>query len=447
MIKDEAEEGRAAENDDDVLRPVCGTATGSQAALGAEWALSEGPDGSRAHLRHVDFPTPFTTQPQVAVFLSAVNIQDKTDRRVCVSVESQNKRGFDLSFATWSDTRVLAASATWVAFDKRYLSTPGSTIEVGRLLISQKAFGAAYKLHKGKGDRTFTTRVNFTSTGFATPPTVTLGLSAFDILDDSDHRLALSLENVDKKGFTLNVGTWLETKVWSLEVTWIAFDNSFLSGTKGLQIASGRWPFKRTTPGYVLHEGTGNRSVKQHITYPRKFAAMPDVIPFFSLIDVLHKADHCVRTVVQNWNESGFDLVLGAWANSHVWSASCSYLAFGTPVGYAGGKKPAPAASGGTAKQKSDEPVPSTSTSPSTTSTSSSSTSAATSEKGADDEAEEDEKTCKVCMDAEINICFVPCGHLAVCQDCANLLTGKGNKRECPICKTKITKAVRIFKT
>lgn len=58
-------EGRAAENDDDVLRPVCGTATGSQAALGAEWALSEGPDGSRAHLRHVDFPTPFTTQPQV----------------------------------------------------------------------------------------------------------------------------------------------------------------------------------------------------------------------------------------------------------------------------------------------------------------------------------------------------------------------------------------------
>lgn len=60
------------------------------------------------------------------MFLSGVSIKDKTDRRVCVSVESQNKRGFDLSFATWSDTRVLAASATWVAFDKRYLSTPGT---------------------------------------------------------------------------------------------------------------------------------------------------------------------------------------------------------------------------------------------------------------------------------------------------------------------------------
>jgi rubrerythrin len=41
----------------------------------------------------------------------------------------------------------------------------------------------------------------------------------------------------------------------------------------------------------------------------------------------------------------------------------------------------------------------------------------------------------------------VSTGHLAVCQDCANLLMGKGNKRECPICKAKITKAVRIFKT
>jgi hypothetical protein len=69
------------------------------------------------------------------VFLSAVNIKDKTDRRVCVSVESQNKRGFDLSFATWSDTRVLAASATWVAFDKRYLSTPGTCAPGGHRRI------------------------------------------------------------------------------------------------------------------------------------------------------------------------------------------------------------------------------------------------------------------------------------------------------------------------
>lgn len=28
-------------------------------------------------------------------------------------------------------------------------------------------------------------------------------------------------------------------------------------------------------------------------------------------------------------------------------------------------------------------------------------------------EDDEDEKLCKICMDADINICFVPCGHLA----------------------------------
>lgn len=51
--------------------------------------------------------------------------------------------------------------------------------------------------------------------------------------DDADHRLALAVENVDTKGFKLNVSTWLDTLVWSLEVTWIAFENSFLSGSKG----------------------------------------------------------------------------------------------------------------------------------------------------------------------------------------------------------------------
>jgi hypothetical protein len=35
--------------------------------------------------------------------------------------------------------------------------------------------------------------------------------------------------------------------------------------------------------------------------------------------------------MTENEDESGFDLKLGTWGNSHVWSASCSYLAFGTP--------------------------------------------------------------------------------------------------------------------
>jgi len=59
--------------------------------------------------------------------------------------------------------------------------------------------------------------------------------------DDEDHKLSLTLEEVDKKGFKLVVSTWQSTYVWSLEVTWIAFDNSFLSGAngEGIEVSGG----------------------------------------------------------------------------------------------------------------------------------------------------------------------------------------------------------------
>jgi len=41
----------------------------------------------------------------------------------------------------------------------------------------------------------------------------------------------------------------------------------------------------------------------------------------------------------------------------------------------------------------------------------------------------QEERTCKVCMDREVSIVFIPCGHLVVCKECAPSL------RKCPICR------------
>ncbi|XP_006013512.1 baculoviral IAP repeat-containing protein 2 [Latimeria chalumnae] len=51
----------------------------------------------------------------------------------------------------------------------------------------------------------------------------------------------------------------------------------------------------------------------------------------------------------------------------------------------------------------------------------------------------QEERTCKVCMDKDVSIVFIPCGHLAVCQDCAPSL------RKCPICRGVIKGTVRTF--
>ncbi|XP_032283592.1 baculoviral IAP repeat-containing protein 3 [Phoca vitulina] len=51
----------------------------------------------------------------------------------------------------------------------------------------------------------------------------------------------------------------------------------------------------------------------------------------------------------------------------------------------------------------------------------------------------QEERTCKVCMDKEVSIVFIPCGHLVVCRDCAPSL------RRCPICRGPVKGTVRTF--
>ncbi len=54
--------------------------------------------------------------------------------------------------------------------------------------------------------------------------------------DASDSRIALSVCNVTANGFEIELSTWLDSQIWSSEVSWIAFDNSFLSGAHGMCI-------------------------------------------------------------------------------------------------------------------------------------------------------------------------------------------------------------------
>lgn len=48
-------------------------------------------------------------------------------------------------------------------------------------------------------------------------------------------------------------------------------------------------------------------------------------------------------------------------------------------------------------------------------------------------------KTCKVCLDEEVNVVFLPCGHLACCNSCAPSL------RQCAMCRAVIRGTVRVF--
>jgi baculoviral IAP repeat-containing protein 2/3 len=48
-------------------------------------------------------------------------------------------------------------------------------------------------------------------------------------------------------------------------------------------------------------------------------------------------------------------------------------------------------------------------------------------------------KECKVCLDAEVGVVFLPCGHLCCCVSCAPSLAA------CPLCRAPIQGTVRTF--
>ena len=51
----------------------------------------------------------------------------------------------------------------------------------------------------------------------------------------------------------------------------------------------------------------------------------------------------------------------------------------------------------------------------------------------------EKEKECKICMDKEVGVVFIPCGHITCCVECGESFS------HCPICRREIELKNLIF--
>lgn len=66
---------------------------------------------------------------------------------------------------------------------------------------------------------------------------------------------------------------------------------------------------------------------------------------------------------------------------------------------------------------------------------------------GSENEAErrireiQNEQRCKICLDQESSCVFHPCNHLCACLDCGAMLTS------CPICRQRISRILRVYKS
>ena len=53
---------------------------------------------------------------------------------------------------------------------------------------------------------------------------------------------------------------------------------------------------------------------------------------------------------------------------------------------------------------------------------------------------------CVICLEKNLEVVFLPCGHACTCLDCTKTLLRQSNsKRNCPLCRGKIKKSYKIF--
>jgi hypothetical protein len=70
-------------------------------------------------------------------------------------------------------------------------------------------------------DRRLRVKVGFASP-FRSAPLVHLGLCGFDISEHDCARLTVEAQNVTREGFEIVLGTWFNTRLWRVEVNWLA---------------------------------------------------------------------------------------------------------------------------------------------------------------------------------------------------------------------------------
>ena len=92
-------------------------------------------------------------------------------------------------------------------------------------VFSKDYFGTGDNFENGNGNRE---HIYFIPFGiiFDSNPIVHVGLTGFDLSKNSNQRLVVSVNAIDRHGFHAKFETWNDTKIYHVSINWIAFKNN-----------------------------------------------------------------------------------------------------------------------------------------------------------------------------------------------------------------------------
>ena len=245
----------------------------------------------------------FSSITPLAYGLNWLDVDKGTDIRVKAEISKVQQDRFTATLGSWDDTKLHAAGMTW--------------LEVARFPFLQTGVFSTDEVRPRNQPRVNTSkRIEFQAP-FQSSPKVVCFLTSLHMSNEYDSRVKVSSSGIDGNGFTINIGTWSDSILYSAGATWLAYPSG------EAKVASGRF-----STGDVLPQGklrVESSTVKE---WGMQFSRVPKV---FMALDELHYGrgkNLRWRLKTSNVTRTGISWHLQTWEDSVMYHSGASYFAW-----------------------------------------------------------------------------------------------------------------------
>ncbi len=297
----------------DPLKAVVETGEASFGSHQLDWHLNDGKTTS--FVRDIEFGTWFPFTPDVQVFLTRLDTDDKERTSVFARVNRVTSSGFTLEIATAEGSKVHQAGVTWIAYTPNPIE--GSHFTKGCYVGESGKDG--WPLDKGADRRSTNAAIKWDDTLSREPRAAIFGI---DLLDASrgDVVFDSQLTEVSKRGFDVTLSTDYNSKVYAQRTCVLAVAPADRPVQAGEELIN-----YQTAQGWELDRGTGLREFRMWVNFKEKFEDRPEVI--LSLAGIELEGQTTFDVHVSRVHVGGFEIHASTWGKTMVHALRLRWLA------------------------------------------------------------------------------------------------------------------------
>ena len=259
----------------------------------------------KAHKR-TNFPMTYDSPPKLVVGLNWLDVSKDANIRVIAFADNITTSSADIHIDTWVDTTLHSAGCTWFP-----VPSDDPDFHVGEFSTLDD--------HPWQNPQRKTSRWITFERAYASPPKVVVCLDQLDMASGWNWRVKATATHVTARGFLLHLDTWADTVLHAARAAWVAYP----SDKPG--VVSGSFGTQDVRPSHEPQLSNSGR-----VVFPcHAFRKAPSAV-FVALnsldVDTCHNLRLKLR--MDSVSEDGLSWYIDSWADTILYSAGASYIAF-----------------------------------------------------------------------------------------------------------------------